>query len=124
MEDLLGIEKTKSFVKWACDLAKEVEDTTSNGWQWMEDAPQFIDDALKVPTLFKSFNEMVKEVKELSDADNQELIAYIAQEFDIKNDEAETLIEDSLALALSLISLVRKWRAIKEAKAARENPPA
>lgn len=109
---MYGVENLKKFVKFACDFAKQVANSTADGWQW-NDFFSFIDEAAQLAGLGKAWPEVKLEIAELSEEDREELFGYIADEFDIPNDQIELAIENSLAWVNSTVNLINQWKSLK-----------
>lgn len=111
MAELLGIENIKKLVGFSCRLTKQINEAGKDGWQWT-DSFGFLDEAVEIPGIAKSFPEIKKELDDLSEAEQVELKAYLQTEFDIPNDAVEVMVENSVMQAVSLVALVQGWRAI------------
>ncbi len=109
---MLGITNVKKIVKFACDFAKQITESLADGWQW-PDAFAFVDEMTQLPGVAKSLSSAAPEIADLDPLERAELVQYLKTEFDIPNDKVEDLIEDAFAFALSIISLVEKFRAFK-----------
>jgi hypothetical protein len=112
---MLGIDNLKKIVKFACDFTKQISSSLSDGWQWT-DAFAFVDEMAQVPGVAKSLNQAAAEIADLTSVERDELLAYLEAEFDIPNDKVEDFVEDAIAFSISAISLVEKFRLMK-------NPP-
>lgn len=110
MEQLFGIENLKKMVKFGCDLTKQINTSLADGWQWT-DALAFIDEVAAIPGVVKSLPAVKKELSELSGEEKDELTAYIVEQFDIPDDKAESMVEDALTLAITVVVMVDKWKA-------------
>ena len=112
MEELLGIEKLKTLTKFACDLTRQFVTSLADGWQWT-DSISFLDEAIQIPGIARSFPLIKAELADLSPAERLELAEYLQEEFDIPNDKLELAIESSIMQAISLITLYEMWKDIK-----------
>lgn len=110
-----GVENLKKFLKFACDLTKQIATSTADGWQWT-DALSFIDEAAAIPGVVKNFGAIKQELSELSPSEREELHAYLVEEFDIPNDQVEAWVEEAIGVVINLVSLVEKWKSLKAAK--------
>lgn len=109
----LGVDHLKKAVKFAIDVAKQVEESGKDGWTYM-DSFSFIDELSALPGLIKSAGDILAELKQLDPADRAELNTYIQTEFDIADDRLEGIIEDALSLAFGMLGLIQKIRTPKE----------
>lgn len=112
---MFGTEKLKALIAFSLGLAKQVSTSLSDGFQWT-DLFSFGDDLLDAVRVAKSFPEVVKEFKDLDATERKELVDYFAVEFDIPNDQIESMIEKALAQALNLIGLIEDFKKLQAAK--------
>lgn len=107
-----GIENLKKLVGFGCDLTKQMAESLADGWQWT-DAFAFIDEISAIPGVVKSIPAVKQELTDLTAEEKEELHMYFVERFDVPNDKVEVFIEESLAVAISIISLVEQWKALK-----------
>lgn len=105
----VGIENLKKAVKFSIDLVRQGIESGADGWQWT-DFFSFVDEFSQTPALVKSSKEILAELLDLDEADRAALNAYIQVEFDIPNDKVEAVIEHSLAIAFSIVSLTQELK--------------
>ena len=111
MAELIGIDNLKKLIKFSCDLTKQIQTSTADGWQWT-DALSFVDDVAQVPGIAKSFKAIGQEIADLSETEREELKTYLQEEFDIPNDKLEVVLENSIMQAIALVNLVQAWKAV------------
>ena len=111
MSETTGIEILKKAVKTGLNLGHQIVTAGEDGFQWT-DAFGFIDDVQAVAGVVKDGKEIVAELKDLTDEERTELYDYIQNEFDIPDDKIEGVIEDSLAISFSIVSLIGKIKAL------------
>lgn len=107
-----GIDNLKKIISFGCDLTKQINSALADGWQWT-DAFSFVDEIAALPGVIKSIPAIKQELSELSEEEKTELNAYIKEKFDIPNDKVEAFVEDALSIAISVVSLVTKWKELK-----------
>lgn len=106
MEQLQGIEALKKGVKFAIGLANQVTEVMKDGkFSWTEGF-SFVDELQEGAVVIKTGKQIVEELKELSVEERTELNAYVQSEFDIADDRVEKIVEDSLGIAFSIVSLI------------------
>jgi len=76
---------------------------TFNFSRFVTKLPAAIDGAEKVKDLFKNFSQTAKE----------KVFAYVAEKFDIPNDEKEVLIEETVNELFGDIVIANKWAKFK-----------
>lgn len=105
-EEKLGIEALKKGVKFAVSIASQVTQVMEDGkFSWMETF-SFIDEFQEGVVVIKNGKQIVAELKDLSPEEKTELDAYVKAEFDIADDRVEKIVEDSLSIAFSIVSLI------------------
>lgn len=109
----MGIENLKKLVAFACAFTKEIANALADGKFQVTEVFGFFDEIMQIPGIVKSFPEIGKEIKDLTAEERQELYLYIQEKFDLSNDATEAAIENSLNFALSAVSLVEQWKALK-----------
>lgn len=101
----VGTKETKEVVAFILAMTEVVFETASDGRIGLGDAFKFIGVLRKASPAIKDISKVQAELKDLSDAEREDLAAYIQAEFDIPNSMIETYIEQSLIAALSLVDL-------------------
>jgi hypothetical protein len=91
---------------------EQIEKAGRDGFTWT-DALGFIDEIFQIPGIIASGDEIGRELKDLTEAEKEELISYAVAEFDIPNDKVEAIVEDALKLAFTVVAMVVKWKGIK-----------
>lgn len=110
---MLGIENLKKLVKFGLDVANKIATDLQDGKITTMEIFGFIPELTEIPDVVKSWPDIAAELKEVSAEERVELLDYIKQNFDIPDDQLESVIEDSLMNVVSLISLVEKFKALK-----------
>lgn len=114
MPELLGIENLKKLVKFSLDLTENIASALKDGKITTTEIFGFLPELMQVPGVVKSWKDITAELKELSPQDRQALYEYAADEFDLENKNVESFVEDALLQAISLISLVEKFKTLKQ----------
>ncbi len=109
---MYGVENLKKAVGFGLNLTEQIEKAGRDGFTWT-DALGFIDEIFQIPGIIASGDEIGRELKDLSEAEKEELISYAVAEFDIPNDKVEAIVEDALKLAFTVVAMVIKWRELK-----------
>lgn len=105
----VGIENLKKAIKFGIDFGQQVGEAFKDGYQWT-DLFSFVDELSQTPALIKSGPQILLELKGLDKAERNELEIYVQENFDIPNDKTEGIIEDSLVIAFSIVSLVSQLK--------------
>jgi hypothetical protein len=64
--------------------------------------------------VFKNAEEMVNEFQDMDDDERAELVEAFAQEFNLRNEEAEQTIEEIFDWVIQGIQVVSNWKASKK----------
>lgn len=109
---MLGIQNLKNALKFINDFTMQVAATKKFRFTSIF---SFIDDLLALGGVISQWKNIVAEWKDLDEAEKNEIIQFVKDEFDIPNDEAEAFIEDAFQWLLSTISMVERARRLKAA---------
>ena len=93
-----GIENLKTGLSFVIGLGERAEKITSEdsaggkkitGTEWMGSVGLLIG----VPSLLKAIPEFIPEIKDLDSEESEELMQFLAKEFDLANDKIEEAVE-------------------------------
>lgn len=104
----VSIKETKELVGFALFTVKAVGTSMSDGKIGFEDAWRMIELLQKAQPAFAGVAEVPAEIADLDSAEVDELKKYILSEFDIPNDQLESVIKDALMIGLALARLYGK----------------
>jgi hypothetical protein len=113
MEQQFGIEKTKQLIHLGCAIPKQIATALEDGKITLPEYFGFTDEALELIKVARSFKDVMNEVGELSTGEKDELKAYVVEQFDIPNDEAEAFYEDAIMWVFTTVSLVKRFGGLK-----------
>lgn len=114
MEDQkLGIDHFKTLITVGLDVPKKIADVTADNKVTLIEIVGMVPTATEVIAVAKSWKDIVAEFKDLDDTEKKELHDYFADKFDIPNDQVEAFVEDALAWGLSTVSLVQRFKELK-----------
>lgn len=109
-----GIKETKEMVAFGIAVGEAIDQSLAdNGKIGLEDAMKFYNAVLAAGSAFDNAGLIAKEVKDMDQAERDELYAYVEAEFDIANDKLEEVIEVALATALQVYKLVETIKGLK-----------
>lgn len=102
----LGIQEVKDVVRMGLCIG-ELVDALSDGIG-LSDLGALLRAAKSVKPAIDALRsgQLLPELKDLSDAEREELKAFIADEFDLSNDALEAAIEKGLQIAIDLSKLI------------------
>lgn len=94
-----GIENIKKFIAFGFGLGTSVDDAMQDGKITFKDYVLFIDDVMKVPGVIGGAKHLKNELGDFSPDERLALTTWVKNEFDIKNDKVEEVIEKSIDVA-------------------------
>ena len=106
--NIYGIEDTKDVLKLVFRLVDGYSKSKEDGKFTITDAANFLGAVMVIPQAITGINNVPDEIKELNEAEMQELKDFIAEQFDIADDVLEALIEEIIATAIDVGKLVSK----------------
>ena len=112
---MADVKETKELLVFVSRLANSIDKTLTDGKVTVTDAQYLFDPLFAAGAAFNGFAQIPSEIAELDDKEVAELISVVENELDLRNDQAEQLSEEGLALAIALVQYVNKIRSIKNA---------
>jgi hypothetical protein len=82
---------------------KALEDKKVTLFEWVVIAKNFVG----IWDIVKNYQETVEELKDITEAEKDELVKHFEVEFDLVNDEAEALVESVISIIIGLIVVSR-----------------
>ena len=103
----LGIENLKKAAKTVIKLSESIEKAADDGKVTLAEALGVgVSNFAGIVGVFKNGKEIAREFKDLSQAERDELISYVKQEFDLENDNIEEIVEQAFVTANEVANLV------------------
>jgi len=102
------LEAIKQTLRFVFSLQKALENALQDGKFEVSDIIYFKDPLFLAPDTFKLLPELKGGLKDASPEQIEELRLFFVQEFDLKNDKLEDLIEESIKVAISIFALIKK----------------
>ena len=103
-----GLKEIKEMLEFVFALGGAIDKALADGKLDYMDTIHIVPALMKMGPAIENVKDIPKELKDLSDAEIEELKTWIADNFDIANDEIESYIEIGLNVVLSIYSLVKK----------------
>ena len=110
-----GSKETKEVVSLFLNLVEALSESLEDGNIGLTDALNFFSTLQALSPAIEGIADVPKELAELDETEKAELNAYIAAEFDLKNDKVEHYIEQALAGVLLLADLIPLFTKKKDA---------
>lgn len=105
-----GLKETKELVRFVLSLAEATVGSLDDGKIGLTDAMRFFGCLKLAGPALKGLADMKDEIMDLSENEKQELIKFINDEFDLKNDMIEKIVEQSLAGLICLVDILVAFR--------------
>ena len=100
-EEKFGVENVTKLLLWGAGLTNGVVDALADKKITSGEGIKIAFEAIQIP--YKSFNDLDDEINDFSEEEEERVKAAFVEKFDITNDEAETWVEDAIALVLMLL---------------------
>lgn len=104
-------EAIKKCLKFVFGLQKAIENSLQDGKFEVSDLVFFKDTLFGAPAVYPLLPLVKDGLKGATKEDVAELQAFFVQEFDLKNDKIEAIIEESLKVVVAIFGLVNKVKA-------------
>ena len=105
------VKEVKELIGFGISLGERVAKSLEDGELTWTDAFQFVGVLGEANKALQGIGSIPGELADLSEAEKDELVAYVEAEFDIENDKVERAIELGFEIAASLVQFVAEWRA-------------
>ena len=112
--EVLGIKETKEVLNFGFDLLEAIiKSLEDKKFSIVTDAPRFVPVIFSAAKAFSGIELVKEELKDITEEEQQELIAELKKRFDLKNDNVEILIEDVLDHVFLTVKLAKRFSALK-----------
>lgn len=107
MGEKYGIKELKELLDFGLSLGMAVDKSYANdGKITLIDAALLLTPAMKAPAAFSGLDIALLELKDLDDAEKQELQEHVKASFDIADDKLEAIVEGALSVAISVAKVL------------------
>lgn len=106
MNPQLGVEGIKKVLAFPFSLVKAIDNAKADGEITLSDIPYFIEPVTKLGDAISNAKQAKDEIKDLSSAERAELETWVAENFDIADDQLEVKIEKGIGLMLHIAEFV------------------
>jgi ActR/RegA family two-component response regulator len=113
MADKLGIEHFKVLIDVGLEVPKKIAEITADGKVDLFEIIGLVPTATALVAVAKGWKDIVAEFKDLDDAERTQIHDYFAEKFTIPDKDVEAFVEDALSWALTTISLVQRFKDLK-----------
>ena len=102
----LGVENLKKVLVATLHLANKIDEVTQDGFQPFSDLAALLPNLVDGVSVIKNAKDAWAEFKDLDEAEREEILAYVKEEFDIADDILEGVIEKALDTISAVADLV------------------
>lgn len=107
---MLGIENLKKVVVAAVHLANKIDEITQDGFQPLGDLVSLLPNLADSIGVIKNGRDAWKEFQDLDDAERDEVLAVVKEEFDIDDDQLEDIVESAFDTIDAVGDFIQKVR--------------
>mgnify|MGYP003130136299 FL=1 len=102
-----GIENVKALVLWSVELAQQIYEKIDNDKKLdFFEALSIIPKALELSKIIKNAPLLKEEWQDMSDAERIEINKAVSEKFDLKQDEKEQQVEESIDLVIKNVKYI------------------
>lgn len=105
-----GIDTIKKDIQLIIDAVKQSEASFSDGFQYT-DLFSFVGILSQIPDAIKSKDALVAQVKDLTQDEVAEVLAFVDSQFSIGNKKLEGNIKDGINVVFSLLTFIKGLKA-------------
>jgi len=105
-QEKLGYEDVYDLVKLGLSLGQASEKALEDGKLSFSDGVYLVDVLKHVPAAINGIGNVSAELNDLSEDEKAELMKRAKEEFELDDDYAEEIVEESLSVGLSMAKLV------------------
>lgn len=105
---MLGIEKLKLAIVALVGLGMAFDKSFADGKFSFTDTLNFVGPAQQMPTSLEELENIKAEFEDLDEEEGAQVAEFVAAQLDLRNDNVEELIEDSIDLGVTVYVYVNK----------------
>lgn len=110
------MKESKEVLKFAIELGEALEAAMQDKKFEVAELSLLVAPLMQVGPAFEGIDKVGQEIKASTAEQKAELIAYVKEELDLKNDDVEKTIEEALDLALKIHAFVQLFKKEKAAE--------
>jgi hypothetical protein len=114
---MAGIKETRELLYFVTEFGNAVGHSLADGKISVVELGNFIGALASIAPAFEGIGELKTELKDLDEAEKQELLDLVNDRFDIPQDGVEALIEKGLATGVAIAEFVNDILAATASKA-------
>lgn len=105
-----GLKETKEMLKFVICLGEAVDKSLEDGKIAFDDVGYFMSALMDAGPAFSDLSQIPKELGDMDASEAAELKDYVEDEFDIRSDMIEGLIEGALGVGLKIYEIMMAFR--------------
>ena len=114
-EEVYGIKETEEVLNFGFDLLEAIiKSLEDKKFSIVTDAPRFVPVIFSAAKAFAGVEMVKAELMDLTEEEQNKLVAELKKRFDLQNDSVELLIEDVIDHVFLTIKLARRFASIKK----------
>jgi hypothetical protein len=113
---MANIKETKELVSWVCGLGNALGTSLEDGKISLTDLFKFVAVLNSSSAAFQGIDAIPTELKDVDEAEKNELLALVKAEFDIPQDSVEKYAEAGLVAASKLYDVYLLFKQLQEVK--------
>lgn len=112
---MLGVENLIKYLDFGFAWSKQTAEILEDKKVKLLELRKYLDEVLMIPGVVRAWPDVRAEIKDgLDVADRTRLYTHFQVKFDIPDDEIELWIEDAIVFAMSGVSMVERWTALRK----------
>lgn len=105
-----GTKELKELLKFTIGLGEAFDQAMADKKFEMTEIALLIGPLMDSAAAFEGMDIIALELKDLDNAEMAELVRYVEEELDLKNDKIELVIEKALALGVNILSFISLFK--------------
>ena len=103
---MANVQNVKELLAFVLDLGESIGESFKDGKITFMDATNFISVFQKIAPALEDLDQIPSELSDLDEVEILDIMAYVAEEFDIADDELEMKVEMGLEAGLRLAKFI------------------
>ncbi len=105
-----GIKEIKELVKFVIEFGEAIDLAMADKKFEMSELSLLIAPLMQVGPAFEGLDKIGGELKDLSEEEAAELVAYVRDELELSNDKIEFVIEKALELGVTIYEFIKLFK--------------
>lgn len=110
---MYGTKETEDLLIFIAKLGNAIDGALADGVVNFMDVDEIFSPAAAAKAAFEGASNIPKEIGDLDSKEAADIVQLFAEELDLRNDVAEGLATEGLAVATALVAYINKLRALR-----------